>query len=810
MLGWWVLTAGAASVDVVVVEDVDGDADLTDAVALPALMELLADDGDGVLDADDSVVGAGPPWTVPDGLHWLIVRPGRPLEQTVGPVGALCADGQGGTVERTVAGPCYGGRRGDVVDAPGRAGAEHVVRWDVAGDETRTLAFSGRVVTHAGPGVGGLDAAVASGGRTRFVPVVPGLGGEWVVGAAGPWTGFVDGRVWCDGRACPLGARRPGRLVVVGPDLALVGDVVVRDLVRAGGGFVADGANVALVDVALDGHGLALTHTTGQLTRIDVTGAERGLDVDGGRLTVVDSRFVGNGTGVVARGAIRSLALVDVSIEDSAGAGLAVDRDTRGVAVHRARFQRNGGVGIDLLATPVDVGLADGVTPPDGSLGGHGNGGLDAPVLETARRSGSTVRIRGRATTPSTVDCYLVDDDGDRGEGTPGDGRQRVHGEPAVYLGTTTPDGTGAFDGRFASTAPADTLVGCVVTTPLGTSEIAASLALGAVDTDLDGLSDADETVTDATVADTDGDGLDDGDDPAPLDTDADGDGLSDADELGAGTDPLDADTDDDGLADGEGMEPDPLDPDADGDGVWDGVESGRTTWVRAGVSPSGVPFVGTDIGVWRPDVDPRTRTDPTDGDTDGDGLSDGAEDADRNGGWSRTLGGTGTAGSGETDATQADSDGDGLDDGTELALGLDPLDTDTDDGGAPDGVERDDGTDPLAPADDIDRRDTDGDRLTDVEERALGTDPLDPDTDDDGIFDGREVSEHGTDPLEGDTDGGGHGDGDEVDLGFDPLDPRDDAPPGAYRGGCATGPVDPILWWTGLCLAVARRRPSR
>ena len=57
---------------------------------------------------------------------------------------------------------------------------------------------------------------------------------------------------------------------------------------------------------------------------------------------------------------------------------------------------------------------------------------------------------------------------------------------------------------------------------------------------------------------------------------DTDGDGLSDADEAAMGLDPNDADTDGDGIADGAEIELglDPHNPDTDGDGIADGLEA--------------------------------------------------------------------------------------------------------------------------------------------------------------------------------------------------------------------------------------------
>ncbi|MCA9859397.1 MAG: hypothetical protein KC438_06715, partial [Thermomicrobiales bacterium] len=87
------------------------------------------------------------------------------------------------------------------------------------------------------------------------------------------------------------------------------------------------------------------------------------------------------------------------------------------------------------------------------------------------------------------------------------------------------------------------------------------------IDTDLDGLSDADEIArgTDPTVADTDLGGRTDGeevliDGTDPLDGaddrfDGDGDGLFTFEELALGTDPANPDTDFDGVSDGAEVE---------------------------------------------------------------------------------------------------------------------------------------------------------------------------------------------------------------------------------------------------------------
>jgi len=123
---------------------------------------------------------------------------------------------------------------------------------------------------------------------------------------------------------------------------------------------------------------------------------------------------------------------------------------------------------------------------------------------------------------------------------------------------------------------------------------------------------------------------------------DTDSDGLDDADEIAIfGTDPNDDDTDDDGLTDGNEANihgTDTLNSDTDGDGLTDGAELGLA-------APQGVD---TDFGIFVPDADAgATTTDPLSADTDGGGLSDGDEDLNANG----------TVDAGETDPNNSVDD---------------------------------------------------------------------------------------------------------------------------------------------------------
>jgi formylglycine-generating enzyme required for sulfatase activity len=182
-------------------------------------------------------------------------------------------------------------------------------------------------------------------------------------------------------------------------------------------------------------------------------------------------------------------------------------------------------------------------------------------------------------------------------------------------------------------------------------------VALGGMDTDGDGLSDADELEhgTDPESADTDGDGLPDGTEindigSDPLNTDTDEDDLSDAEEVNdKGTNPLSADSDEDSLSDSDEVNDkgtNPLSADSDEDGLSDSEEINDS------------------------------QTNPNQYDTDGDGKSDGEE--------VNNFG---------TDPLDSDTDDDGLDDGDEILGCTSPTNADSDDDGIDDHTEAQEGT---------------------------------------------------------------------------------------------------------------------
>ena len=231
-----------------------------------------------------------------------------------------------------------------------------------------------------------------------------------------------------------------------------------------------------------------------------------------------------------------------------------------------------------------------------------------------------------------------------------------------------------------------------------------------------------------------------------PLAVDTDGDGLTDADEVNIyGSDPLLLDTDGDGLSDTQeaalGMALNS--PDTDGDGLQDPWE------VSNGFNPlSAEGNDGADADI---DGDGLSNLqeqahggNPRSADTDGDGLSDSAE---------LLLG---------TCLFLADTDRDGLSDAFESSISTNPLQPDTDGDGMNDGWEyqhRTVGFNPAVnnatdanPNNDI-GVDLDGDGLTNGQECEWGTNPLVIDTDGDGVVDGAEVSQS-SDPADSGDDG--------------------------------------------------------
>ena len=264
-------------------------------------------------------------------------------------------------------------------------------------------------------------------------------------------------------------------------------------------------------------------------------------------------------------------------------------------------------------------------------------------------------------------------------------------------------------------------------------------------------------------------------------------------------------DSDCDGLSDAEewgnvypgGVRTDPNVWDTDGDGLRDGLEAGRATTLNKDPECQ---------RLFLPDLEPSSRTNPTVADSDGDGLTDGQEDRNRNGRMDpaetdpanpdsdgdglkdgeEDANHNGRVDVGETDPRKRDMDGDGLSDFVEIRITrTDPFNPDTDGDTCRDGSEdlngngvKDPGeTDPHNGTDcgtgSFPDRDADGlpDHIEDVNRNGVRdgneTDWQNPDTDGDGLRDGVEdrnrngaVDSGETDPRSRDSDCDGLVDG--------------------------------------------------
>ncbi|MEO1021087.1 MAG: SdrD B-like domain-containing protein [Bacteroidota bacterium] len=173
-------------------ELIDGDSVFTDASGdqqplANVEVHLYQDGGNSTLDASETFVETqvtdaqgnysfnistnGTYWVVVDSKTGDLTDGSYWGEQTYGPVGAICADGTGGQAAiKTVAGPCYAGRRGDQSDdIPGTPvngsidDAEHLSQITI-NDDARSdvdFGFSFNVVTNT-------DDTDEDGSATRF------------------------------------------------------------------------------------------------------------------------------------------------------------------------------------------------------------------------------------------------------------------------------------------------------------------------------------------------------------------------------------------------------------------------------------------------------------------------------------------------------------------------------------------------------------------------------------------------------------------------------------------------------------------
>jgi len=305
--------AWALDVTVTIVEDPNGDGDLSDAVPMPGVdltgyLDLI----DGLpTGLDDLPLEFGTTdasgtafFSVVDGTWWFAVDSTgfgpRVLEQTYGSRNVFCADGAGGTLQRGSDGACFGGRTGAGSDVQnGNIGvAEHIGQASGSGAVSLTFAFAPNVVTNLGTNQGSLDAYLAniaidpSTPAMRFTPAVPqNAPSAWsMTPSSTVWNTagtVIDGAAWCNDFDCALGGRRndaapfggtggrvgagadgientgdelllgefdPGELHFAGPGGAVISvgsGVEVRSVAATGYGFSLDGDGAILADTVV-------------------------------------------------------------------------------------------------------------------------------------------------------------------------------------------------------------------------------------------------------------------------------------------------------------------------------------------------------------------------------------------------------------------------------------------------------------------------------------------------------------------------------------------------------------------------------
>ncbi len=195
--------------------------------------------------------------------------------------------------------------------------------------------------------------------------------------------------------------------------------------------------------------------------------------------------------------------------------------------------------------------------------------------------------------------------------------------------------------------------------------------------------------------------GLDDNDSSDGV-TDNDEDGLSNAEEFITNTDPNNSDSDDDGVTDGDEVNTWASDPnvvDSDGDGLSDGQEINEYNTMALSIDSD-----EDGISDYREVIE--LESNPLSSDSDNDGLPDSWEDT-----FNLDL---------ISDDSQLDADDDGLSNADEFVVGTSPINPDTDADGLNDGLEVNTyETDPLFV-------DSDGDRVFDGFEVEYSLDPKD------------------------------------------------------------------------------------
>ncbi|OQX74027.1 MAG: hypothetical protein B6D59_03795 [Campylobacteraceae bacterium 4484_4] len=186
-------------------QDINGDAEPDEGDMLVTSVET---DSDGIYRFDEE-----------NGTYFVVVDSQSLsgstdvwMEQTIGPVGGLCEEGNGTTIKLDAAGFCYGGRRGGVSDdSASITTSEHIAVVELKGTDINDLnfGFSPDVVTNVlDEGQGTLRQflknanAVSGANKMRFVPMeVPNSPHWWTIKLQNPLPVLSDTDTLIDGTA---------------------------------------------------------------------------------------------------------------------------------------------------------------------------------------------------------------------------------------------------------------------------------------------------------------------------------------------------------------------------------------------------------------------------------------------------------------------------------------------------------------------------------------------------------------------------------------------------------------------------------
>ena len=396
----------------------DGDTNFGDASGDQQALEnvevhLFKDGGDGLANGVDDIYTAteltnnlgkyvfqigenATYWVVVDSKTGGLSNNTTWAEQTYAPINALCNDGNGGTDTTTVAGNCFGGRRGGVSDNISStpvnsdlANAEHVAKVAVNGGGTTGIdfGFSFNVVTNVRDGdddgstgrsiQGSLRQfitnanAITGANSMRFVPAVPtnqsgGGGNWWSITASSAFPDITDALTTIDGTAFDQFAPttemddNPGSIGSggsVGLDLLSVNSANLKELeinlndVGDNGLNINSSGAVIIRDLAIYNNTVGI-----QVTSVSSGTIENNLI--GVRANGVDpssSSRLDKGISVVGNGSLSAL-ITKNYIAFANTTGVSGDNPSSSVTLFKNEIYRNGlgsagGDGIEIIGT---------------------------------------------------------------------------------------------------------------------------------------------------------------------------------------------------------------------------------------------------------------------------------------------------------------------------------------------------------------------------------------------------------------------------------------------------------------------------